>query len=248
MRGEQAKPDEGVDVAEAVVLAGGLGTRLQSAVPDLPKPMAPVAGRPFLAWLLDSLATHGIRRVVLSVGHHHEPIVEFFGLRYGPMSVDYAIEPEPLGTGGGIACGLAHVEGAAAFVLNGDTFQELDYRAMAERFGGHGDAVMAMAVRGVADASRYGQLSVSDGRVRGFSARGDSGGQINSGIYLLPRDLFERFPMPRKFSFEEDFLQTRIEDLLPVAFPCGGVFIDIGVPESYREAQQLLPSLASIES
>lgn len=235
-------------VAEAVVLAGGLGTRLRSVVPDLPKPMAPVAGRPFLAWLLDSLAAQGIRRVVISVGYRCEPIVEYFGRQYGTLSIDYATEPEPLGTGGGIACGLARIEGTEAFVLNGDTFQVFDYRAMAALLGRHGDAIMAMGVREVADASRYGQLSVSDGRVRGFSARGAGGGLVNSGIYLLPRDLFERFRMPGKFSFEADFLQKRIDELRPVAFACDGVFIDIGMPDAYREAQQLLPSLLAIES
>jgi D-glycero-alpha-D-manno-heptose 1-phosphate guanylyltransferase len=236
------------DVTEAVVLAGGLGTRLRSEVPDLPKSMAPVAGRPFLAWLLDSLATQGIGRVVLSVGYRSEVIVDFFGQQYGNMSIDYATEPEPLGTGGGIACGLARIEATEAFVLNGDTFQAFDYRAMAALFHQHDDATMAMGVREVADASRFGQLSVKDGQVRGFSARGDGGGLVSAGIYLLPRDLFERFRVPRKFSFEADFLQTRIDELRPIAFTCGGVFIDIGMPDSYREAQQLLPSLLAIES
>jgi D-glycero-alpha-D-manno-heptose 1-phosphate guanylyltransferase len=245
MDAEQAEPVSAEDVTEAVVLAGGLGTRLQSAVPDLPKPMAPVANRPFLAWLLDSLAARHIRRVILSVGYRHEAIVEFFGRRYGSLAVDYAIETEPLGTGGGAARALALVDGTEAVMMNGDTFQEVDARAMAAAYHARDDAAMVMGVREVADASRYGQLSITGNRVQGFSTRGRGGGFINSGVYVVPRTLFDRFPMPERFSFEHDFLEARIEALRPVAFPCRGAFIDIGVPASYREAQQLLPALVT---
>lgn len=223
---------------EAVILAGGLGTRLRGAVPDLPKPMAPVAGRPFLSWLLDHLAGHGVRRAVLSVGYRREAIMDRFGSRHGALALDYAVEETPLGTGGGIALGLAQIEGPAAFVLNGDTFLDLDYRHFDVAAGA--SSTMAIALRRIDEADRYGAAIVQDGRVVGFAARAGGGpGRINAGVYRLPRDLFSRFEMPAAFSFERDFLEVHAAALKPLAYDCDGMFIDIGVPEAWRQAQRV---------
>jgi D-glycero-alpha-D-manno-heptose 1-phosphate guanylyltransferase len=230
-------------VTEAIILAGGLGTRLRSVVSDLPKAMAPIAGQPFLTYLLQFLEANGVRRVVLAVGYRSEPIRDFFGYKYGDLEIVYSVEEEPLGTGGALQQALPHIEGRLAFVLNGDTFLRLDYKAMASVLELQPEAPLVVALRPVADASRYGAAVVSGGRIRGFSARGLPGpGLINGGCYLVTQDIFRRYPMPPKFSWEEDFLQARASEVLPIAFQCDVPFIDIGIPEALEEAQTLIPA------
>ncbi|HYC02743.1 MAG TPA: sugar phosphate nucleotidyltransferase [Azospirillaceae bacterium] len=230
-------------VTEALVLAGGLGTRLRSAVPDLPKPLAPVRGRPFLAYLLDWLGGQGITRAVLSVGYRREAIIEAIGTDYRGMAVDYAIEEEPAGTGGGLRLGLEKVRAERAVALNGDTFLGLAYADLAAAQARTG-APFAIALRPVEDASRFGTVTVEDGRLTGFSASGGRGpGLINGGVYLLPRDLFDRYPVPDRFSFEKDFLEARAAELRPATLVADGPFIDIGVPESFALAQEVLDGM-----
>jgi D-glycero-alpha-D-manno-heptose 1-phosphate guanylyltransferase len=215
-------------VREAIVLAGGLGTRLRSVVSDLPKAMAPIAGQPFLAYLLQFLESQGIARVVLAVGYRNESIRGSFGARYQGLELVYSVEEEPLGTGGALLRALPHIDGAYSFVLNGDTFLRLNYQAMAAKL------------------DRYGAAVVARGRIEGFTARGTRGpGLINAGCYLVARDIFERYPMPSKFSWEADFLETRAREILPMAFECDVPFIDIGIPEALQEAQTLIPGWVS---
>ena len=230
-------------VTEAIVLVGGLGTRIRSVVSAVPKPMAPVAGQPFLTYLLQFLEAQGIQRVVLAAGYKNEAIRDFFGSRYQSLQLAYSIEEEPLGTGGGLRKAMPLVEGAHAFVLNGDTFLRLDYRAMAQTLDHQPDAQVVVALRRIDDASRYGAAVVVGGKIQGFTARGAQGpGLINAGSYLVARDIFQRFPMPSKFSWEQDFLQARIREVAPIAFECDVPFIDIGVPEAFAEAQTLIPA------
>ncbi len=230
-------------VTEAIVLAGGLGTRLRSAVPDVPKSMAPIAGQPFLAYLLQFLEANGIVRVLLSVGYRHEVIRDFFGSRFGRLQLAYSVEEEPLGTGGALLRSLALVEGPFTFALNGDTFLRLDCTEMASILERYGDSLVAVALRHVADAGRYGGAVISDGRVVRFHARGTAGpGLINAGCYLVNKDIFRRYPMPEKFSWEQDFLEAKAAEVRPIAFPCDVPFIDIGIPEAFQQAQTLLPT------
>jgi D-glycero-alpha-D-manno-heptose 1-phosphate guanylyltransferase len=229
-------------VAEAIVLAGGLGTRLRSVVSDVPKAMAPVAGRPFLAYLLRFLETQGIHRVVLAVGFKNELIRAAFGSRYEGVDLVYSVEQEPLGTGGALRRALPHIEGKYTFVFNGDTFLRLDCRAMVAALDNNPQALLMVALRQVADAGRFGAAVVANGRIQGFTARGADGpGLINAGCYLVARDLFQRYPMPEKFSWEADFFQARAAEVAPVAFVCDAPFIDIGIPEALEEAQTLIP-------
>ncbi len=233
-------------VNEAIILAGGFGTRLRPVVSEVPKPMAPVAGRPFLSYVLDYLEAQGIRRVILSVGYRNEIISNFFGRRHGSLNIDYSVEEEPLGTGGGLKRALELPEGPFVFGLNGDTFLRLNYRAMAGLVESRANLALAIALRAVEDAGRYGRAVLSGERVQGFAASGTAGpGLVNAGVYLMSRDLFERFPVAPKFSFEADFMQARAAQVLPFAFVCDEPFIDIGVPESYRQAQDILPDWTS---
>jgi D-glycero-alpha-D-manno-heptose 1-phosphate guanylyltransferase len=243
MRANRASDLRRRDVTEAIVLAGGAGTRLRSVLPDMPKPMAPIQGRPFLAYLLDNLAAQGIRRVVLSVGYRRDSILNFFGGGYGGLAIDFAIEEQPLGTGGAIARTLPLLNGPEGFVLNGDTFLQLDFRAMAAAYGDYGDGNMMMALHQVPDATRYGRVVVIDGRVRGFSFGSGGAGTINAGVYLMPRNLFDGYTLPASFSFERDFLLPNVDALQPRGFPSDGAFIDIGVPEGYEEARRFLSAI-----
>jgi D-glycero-alpha-D-manno-heptose 1-phosphate guanylyltransferase len=225
---------------QAIVLAGGKGTRLQSVVSDLPKPLAPVAGRPFLAHLLGFLERQGVTEAVLSVGYMHEKIVDAFGSRFGRIDLRYAVEDEPLGTGGGLRQALEQVVRYPVFALNGDTLLALDYRAMlaAHRAA---EADMTMALRRLPDTGRYGRAVIEAGRVTGFEAGGVAGpGAINAGVYLFGRNLLDEPSLPSSFSFERDFMEPRMAALAPLAFETDAYFIDIGVPEDYVRAQREL--------
>jgi len=227
---------------EAIILAGGFGTRLQSVVPDLPKPMAAIQGRPFLAILLDALITAGFTSAILAVGYRYEAIRDYFGENYKSLSLAYSIETEPLGTGGAIALALKQVAGPQCFVVNGDTYMELDYKAMLARHLEE-KSVLTLAVLEVPDASRYGALDIEENRILGFFEKGRSGpGIINGGTYLLSPDLFSHYNLPAAFSFETDLLMVHVHELRPLAFPTAGLLIDIGVPEDYHRAQNLFTS------
>lgn len=227
---------------QAIVLAGGLGTRLRSVVPDLPKPMADVAGRPFLAWVLDGLAQAGFDLAVLAVGYKHEAIRAHFGTRHRTLALRYSVEHTPLGTGGAMRLAADQLTGSPLFVVNGDTYLDLDYSAMWARHARAG-ATMSMAVCHVPDVGRYGALALADGIVTGFLEKGRAGpGDINAGVYLLSREILQRIPPGVPFSFEQQVLVPEVGAIRPLAFATDGLFIDIGVPEDYRRAQGLFAS------
>ncbi len=182
------------------------------------------------------------------MGYQREIIRDCFGDRYQSLEIRYSVEEEPLDTGGALQQALGHVNGAFAFVLNGDTFLRLNYRAMAAKLEQNHGAELVVALRHVPDAGRYGAVLVEGGRIQGFAARGSQGpGLINGGCYLVARDIFDRHPMPAKFSWEADFLEARTAEIRPVAFECDVPFIDIGIPEAFEQAQTLIPAwLAAI--
>lgn len=225
---------------EAIILAGGLGTRLRNVIPDLPKPMAPICGRPFLAILLDELISTGFTTITLAVGYRYEAIRDYFRQNYGSLRLNYSVEKKPLGTGGAIRLALEQTTAPQVFVLNGDTHLELDYRAMLRAHLKAG-AALTMAVIRVPDAGRYGALDIEQGHIRGFFEKGRSGpGWINGGVYLLSAELLDRYALPRVFSFETNLLTPNVRELKPLAFQTEGTFIDIGIPEDYDRAQDLL--------
>ena len=231
---------------KAVVLAGGLGTRLRDAVPDLPKPMAPVAGRPFLACVLDALVRDGFTDITLSVGYRWEAIRSYFGERLGKAALAYAVEEEPLGTGGAVAHAFASAgltAGEAVLVLNGDTYLDLDFAALRTWYA-KAPASIGMVLRRVADTARFGSVEVNDGVVTGFTEKGRSGpGLINAGVYMLPAETFVRFGLAGRFSLEADLLQRHCAALRVRAWLTDAYFIDIGVPADYARAQvELAPA------
>ena len=228
-------------VTEAIVLAGGLGTRLRGAVGELPKPMAPIAGQPFLTYLLRLLELNGVRRAILAVGHRQEAIRRFFGPRYGCIDIRYSPEDEPLGTGGALRLALQQVKDSFAFVLNGDTFLRLDFQQMAAMAQGQPDVQLVVALHRLSDVCRYGAAQIAGGRVQAFLAHGTPGpGLINAGSYLVSRKIFDGYRLPRKFSWER-FLEEKVGEIRPLAYECDVPFIDIGIPEAFDQAQTLIP-------
>ena len=224
---------------EAIVLAGGLGTRLRDVVPNLPKPMAPVAGRPFLEILLFRLAQKGFRRVVLSVGFLAEKIVAHFGERFSGMELVYAFDDIPLGTGGAVCLALTFCEMEHVFVFNGDTYLDLEVdRIEAHWQANHRSIIVA---RAVADTARFGRVEAGQGSITRFLGKGISGpGLINAGCYVLPTDVLETFPLGYAFSLEKDYLASAVQRTVFDCFVTQGHFIDIGVPADYARAQREL--------
>ncbi|MDH6592546.1 D-glycero-alpha-D-manno-heptose 1-phosphate guanylyltransferase [Variovorax sp. TBS-050B] len=226
---------------EAIVLAGGLGTRLRAEVPDLPKPMAPVGGQPFLGLLLHRLAQQRVSRVVLSLGYKAQQIIDHFGSSFAGMTLEHVVESRPLGTGGAIRRAMTRVKDDHVHVFNGDTYLDLDLAAVETLWQMHREPVIV--ARPVADASRYGCLLAADGRLTGFAEKSAAGaGIINAGCYVFNAGQFDAFELDRPFSLERDVLAD--PDRCPPmrVFVCNGQFIDIGVPEDYRRAQKELAS------
>lgn len=231
-----------VKYKEAIILAGGFGTRLQGVVKDVPKPMAPVNGKPFLTYILDYLIDYGYTNVVLSVGYLHEKIEDYFGKQYKSLAIDYAVETEPLGTGGGIAYAMSKCQTNNVLVINGDTMFKVDLTAF-ERFFEERNSMMTIALREVDDVSRYGSVTIgSNNMIILFSEKGASAGRgfINGGVYMINRILFEKYPNNGRFSFEKDLMEKLYTQEQFFAMPSNGYFIDIGIPEDYARAQNEL--------
>jgi D-glycero-alpha-D-manno-heptose 1-phosphate guanylyltransferase len=225
---------------EAIILAGGFGTRLQGVVKDLPKPMAPVNGRPFLTYILDYLIEYGYTKVVLSVGYLHEKIEEFFGNQYKSLEIDYAVETEPLGTGGGILFAFSKCETDNVLVINGDTMFKVDLDAF-ERFHQEKEGMLSIVLREVEDVSRYGSVVIGGNyMITLFSEKQATVGRgfINGGVYLIDKKLFDKYPQQQKFSFEKDLMTRYYTQEMFYGMPSDGYFIDIGIPEDYARAQR----------
>lgn len=230
---------------EAIVLAGGFGTRLAHVVPDVCKPMAPVAGRPFLRFIMDQLAASGFDRVVVADGYRREQIEDFFGSAYRGMAVEYSPEDTPLFTGGAVKRALYRCESDWVFVLNGDTWLDVDFAAMeAAAADAPENASAVIAVKRMRDFERYGTVDVdAGGALTAFHEKCPcEEGLINAGVYLLRVDALDG--MPEKFSLESDYFECVVGDGALRAVECADDFIDIGVPGDYELAQTMLAPLA----
>lgn len=228
---------------EAIVLAGGFGTRLREVVPDLPKPMAPVAGKPFLEILLCSLSRKGFSRVVLSLGFMADKISGYFGDRFAGMELSYVVEDHPLGTGGAVRLALSNCRQDHVYVFNGDTFLDLEADAVEHLWQDRHHPIIVG--RAVPDTARYGRFLTADGRVTGFTEKGVAGpGLINAGCYVFDRCQLDGFALNEPFSLEADFLVKAVQQMPVDVFVTEGLFIDIGIPEDYARAQALLAETA----
>ncbi len=227
---------------EAVILAGGFGTRLRDVVADTPKPMAPINDKPFLEYLFAYLSRHGVTSAILSTGYLHEKIEQHFGSSHTSIRIGYSQEIEPLGTGGGIKLALAQADSEHVVVVNGDTFFDVD---LGEMLTSHLslNADLTIALKPMRNIERYGVVQTAGSRVVRFDEKQATAvGQINGGVYILRKTLFDGFDLPENFSLEEGFLKKHIESLQIRAFVSDSYFIDIGIPEDYARAQtELVP-------
>jgi D-glycero-alpha-D-manno-heptose 1-phosphate guanylyltransferase len=227
-------------LADCIVLAGGLGTRLQTVVADRPKCLAEVCGKPFLYYLLRYLNQYPPNQLILSVGYKKEMIHEFVeSIR---SAVTYPIvfveESNPLGTGGAILKSTEAVQTEDFFVLNGDTFFEVNLDRMLA-FQKQKMADCTLALKFMQQADRYGLVGLDEqDAIVSFQEKTPGGsGLINAGVYCLFKNSFLRHPFPEVFSFEKDFLEARLNELNIFGFEQPNYFIDIGVPEDYQQAQ-----------
>ena len=221
---------------EAIILAGGFGTRLRTVVPDLPKPMAPVAGRPFLEILLKNLAHKGIRKVVLSLGYKADTISAHFGETYAGMQLAYTRDNAPLGTGGAVRLAMTKSSEDHVYVFNGDSYVDLELDAVDNLWKKNRHPIIVGLHS--SDTSRYGRLITEGPRIVGFAEKGIAGtGLINAGCYVLNRKQLDTYPIGTAFSLEVDYFSTAIRTEPFDVFITGGHFIDIGVPEDYARAQ-----------
>ncbi|OJY81940.1 MAG: nucleotidyltransferase [Sphingobacteriales bacterium 44-15] len=223
---------------EAILLAGGLGTRLRSAVPELPKCMAPVNGKPFLAYVVRYLQQQGIRRFIFALGYKHNDFDAFLRSFFKEDQYTVSIEEEPLGTGGAIrlACDKALSENV--LVANGDTIFEADVAALANFHHRH-QAACTLALKPMINFSRYGAVVLDkDGVIQQFREKQQcSEGLINGGMYALNTAKFRAHDLPGKFSFEKEFLEKYTAEQTFYGLPQDGYFIDIGIPEDYEKAR-----------
>lgn len=226
---------------EAVILAGGFGTRLQSVITDVPKPMADIKGKPFLCYLMDYLSSYTISKIMLSVGYKYENITNYFGSRYKNLDIEYVIEEEPLGTGGAIKKALEQVKGKAVIVMNGDTFFNLDIKKIVDFHFGK-DAMLTIAVKPMHNYDRYDSIIFEDNKIMDFADKSfKSFGHINGGVYVLSKKILNYFGgFKKNFSFEIEFLRKTIHEITVYPFISDSYFIDIGIPEDYRKAQKEL--------
>jgi D-glycero-alpha-D-manno-heptose 1-phosphate guanylyltransferase len=228
---------------KAVILAGGLGTRLKEEVPNLPKPMAPIGTRPFLEILMNQLNQANFTEVTICISYKGEIIKEYFKDKYKDIKIIYSYEKHPLGTGGAIKQALERYKNANEdiFILNGDSFSDLDLRKMSE-FHRQNHFKLTIALKEMKEFDRYGSVEVDAfNQVIKFNEKIFlKKGLINSGIYVTTPAITRYFPEQEVFSFENDFLNIFYKDITFGGYKENSFFIDIGVPEDYLKAKEYL--------
>lgn len=229
-----------------LILAGGLGKRLRSAVTDRPKVLAPVCGRPFISYLLDQLIATGLRQVILSTEYKGDQVREAFGDEYKDLTIHYSQEPEALGTGGAVRYGLPLVTTEAVLVMNGDSYVDADINSYLAWYF-EKDHQSSLLLTKVTDTRRYGRVEMDEeGRITYFEekckGRQSNQGWINAGVYIMKKHLLESIPFGKHFSLERQFLPYLVGKGL-FGFKTGGAFIDIGTPESYARAERFFAEI-----
>ena len=249
---------------QAILLCGGMGTRLRSVVADRPKPMADICGKPFLQYLLEMLRDKGITEVIFALGYMGEMIEEYFqdGSAFG-LKIAYSYEEEPLGTGGAIRNALPKILEEEVLVLNADTYFPMDYQGLL-RFHQENDGDFSLATRAIEDISRYGAVRRDPaGRILAWNEKlGDGGqqpgegskqpiegnaqqaasaspkslsGEINGGIYVMKKSLIAEIPEGKQ-SLEQDCIPKWLSEGKRIfGLPFHGYFMDIGIPEDYQQ-------------
>ena len=226
-------------IKECIILAGGFGTRLRSEVADLPKCMAPVAGKPFLHWVIAHLTAQKITSFVFSLGYMHKIIEEYIQLNHPQLQVKFSVENEPLGTGGAIKLALNKCEEENILVVNGDTLFETNNNELWEEHIKNNSAC-SLALKPMQNFERYGAVTINESKIiTAFTEKKYmEEGLINGGVYLINRKTFTQLNLPEKFSFEKDFLEKYLHILIMIGVQDNGYFIDIGIPEDFKKANE----------
>lgn len=228
---------------DVVILAGGFGTRLQQVVSEVPKPMAPVANKPFLHYVLSFLNEQGAKRVILATGYKHEQIEAYFGDKFLNMDILYSIENEPLGTGGALkmACKIAQTE--EVLVYNGDTYFDAPALALVD-YRRSMNTPAAIFLKEIEHPDRYGTVELKDGIITAFREKktGLENGWINTGVYCMETQLLVNYP-DAKFSLESSIWEPLAAKHQIAGLCSDAYFIDIGIPEDYQKANETFTSL-----
>lgn len=228
-------------IKEAIILAGGLGTRLRTVVSDLPKCMAPVAGKPFIYFVIEHLLSQGINSIIFSVGYKSNLLINYINEQYPLLNKQFSIEAEPLGTGGAVklACSLSTAK--TVLIVNGDTLFKTDIENL---YAWHDscNADCTMALKPMQDFNRYGVVEMNhDHAIVSFKEKQFyKSGLINGGVYVLQVAGFLQEAWPQHFSFEKDYLEKYVDKRKMVGIVQDTYFIDIGIPEDYERAQKEL--------
>ncbi|MFI5195523.1 MAG: nucleotidyltransferase family protein [Chitinophagales bacterium] len=223
---------------EAIILAGGLGTRLQGVIGNYPKCMAPVNGKPFLSYVFEYLDNQKCTRVILSLGYKYNVIIDWLETQDLSFELDYLIEYEPLGTGGGIQAAMEEAAADDVAVLNGDTMFMVDLQAQL-KFHIDKNAATTLALKKMHQFDRYGIVNTDAGGViTSFEEKQyREEGLINGGIYMINKAAFMEKKLPERFSFEKDYLEPFAKEKKFYGFESDSYFIDIGIPEDYNRSQ-----------
>ena len=239
--GPKANDESGL---ECIILAGGLGTRLKSAVPDLPKCMAPVAGKPFLHYIIEMLLRQNVTRFIFSLGYKHEDIEAYIKQHYPKIDYVFTVENEPLGTGGAIrlSCNKALQENI--LILNGDTMFNIDLQKLMSFHIQH-EADCTLSLKPMHQFDRYGVVELNkDSHISSFREKKYyDEGNINGGVYALNVKQFKNINFSDKFSFETDYLEKYYSSEKMMGLIQDNYFIDIGIPEDYERAGKELPEI-----
>ncbi len=230
-----------MQITEAIILAGGLGTRLKSAVPDVPKCMAPVNGRPFIAYVIELLHQQGIKEFIFSLGYRSDAFTDFLGGMLPAENYQLVVEKEPLGTGGAIQLACRNVNGDHMITLNGDSIFKVDLASQCDFHVANG-ADCTLSLKYLEHFDRYGAVTLNPDRsIAAFEEKKYyERGLINGGVYIINKNSFLAEGLPEKFSFETDYLQSLYAKRKMYGFEQKGYFIDIGIPEDYQRAQKEL--------
>ena len=226
---------------DIIVLAGGMGTRLREVVSDIPKPMAPIKGKPFLEYLFNWLSSYSsIQKIILAVGYKSETIINYFGRSFKQTPIVYVNEHEPLGTGGAILNVLQACDSDDVLIVNGDTYFPIDIEQL-EEFHRNNKKPVSIALKKMTDFDRYGTVEIVQDFIVRFNEKAYcEEGLINGGIYIVDKNWLKQEEYPARFSFEKDVLERNVTKGLLAGKIFDDVFVDIGIPEDYSKASLIV--------
>jgi len=233
----------------AVILAGGMGTRLRQVVSDRPKVIAEINGKPFITYLLDQLANAGLHQVIISTGYMASLIEETIGFSYKGLQVDYSREETPLGTAGALKLAEQIVDAEYCLVMNGDSYTEFDAISLFMS-GKQKNVSIVLLVKMVSDTFRFGTIQMNEqNEIVRFVEKGETTGSglINAGVYIMKTSALQKIPDKAPCSLEYDFFPAMIGKNI-YGYEAEGRFIDIGTPESYSQAEKFFGSKSGVSA